>query len=219
VALILDPTGGATAFAKLAADDRGKQALAKEQRALSAVSDMVPQPLRTPAIIDSHDGLLLLEAIPWHPRLRPWHLPIEVAHALGVFHAAGRRDGSSIAHGDFAPWNLLETTEAWVVVDWEDLRIDAPPFYDVFHYLVQACALLRKPSPMDIVLGLTRVDCPTGMLFQSYASGAQLDTRSLVQHFLDYVALSRSTLDAATPDGHRGMQVRDALVRLVKEVG
>jgi hypothetical protein len=218
VALILDPTGAATAVAKLAADDRGIQALAKERHALSTMSDIVPHPLRAPTVLDADDGLLLLEAIQWRPRRRPWHLPAEVARALGVFHAAGRRNGSSIAHGDFAPWNLLQTGAAWVVIDWEDLRTDAPPFYDVFHYLVQSCALLGRPSKTDLVQGLTQPDAPMGTLFQSYASGAELDTGDLVQHFLDYVALSRSTLDPAVPDGRRGMRVRDALVHLAKGV-
>jgi hypothetical protein len=30
-------------------------------------------------------GVLVLEAVTWHPRLVSWHLSEDVAHALGVF--------------------------------------------------------------------------------------------------------------------------------------
>ena len=66
--------------------------------------------------------LLLLEAVEWSPRLRPWVLPSEVAFALGRAFAASADGGDrGMAHGDFAPWNLLRTSDGWVLVDWERL--------------------------------------------------------------------------------------------------
>jgi len=119
------------------------------------------------------------------------------------------------AHGDFAPWNLLETEQGWVVVDWESCRLEAPPFYDLFHYLVQSCALLGQPSQDAIVRGLIQGEGRIGTLAQAYAEKAGVVTDDLRIPFLEYLSLSRSDIDPSEPDGRVSLGVRDHLARRI----
>src|SRR6266545_189106 len=214
VALILGEDGTPFAVAKVASDDLGRVALGREAHALETLGPLLSVPLRAPRILHHDDGLLLLEALSWRPRPRPWILPIEAARVLGSFFATGRsQNGMGPAHGDFAPWNLLETSRGWVAVDWECARLKAPPFYDLFHYLVQSCALLGQPSQDAIVRGLTRGEGRIATLVHTYAGSAGIATDDLTGRFLEYVALSRSDIDPSEPDGSIGLRVRDQLVR------
>lgn len=53
----------------------------------------------------------------------------------------------SLRHGDFAPWNLLETPEArWVAVDWEEGCAEDAPGLDLVHDLLQHEFLIRRTS-------------------------------------------------------------------------
>ena len=63
----------------------------------------------------------------------------------------GATNEGGFAHGDFAPWNLLRADDAWVAVDWESSEQEAPPFYDLFHFL---SASLRAPGSTPPVSGL-----------------------------------------------------------------
>lgn len=218
VALILTQNGEPLAAAKVASDDAGRAALRTEVHALNTLAPLLRSPLRAPRILHVDDEVLLLEAVLWRPRSKPWSLPVEAARALGEFFAAGRSDdGTGPAHGDFAPWNLLETDHGLVVVDWESSRSDAPPFYDLFHYLVQSCVLLGRPSQDAIVQGLTLRQGDIARLVQTYADGAGGAVDGLTtNHFLDYIDLSRSDIDPATPEGRVGLRVRDRLSRRVE---
>jgi aminoglycoside phosphotransferase (APT) family kinase protein len=70
-----------------------------------------------------------------------------------------------VAHGDFAPWNLLETASGcWGVIDWENCRQSADPYFDLFHYLVQSSSELRRPRKQAILDGL---ELPAGPVPQS----------------------------------------------------
>ena len=211
VALILDGSGVARAVAKVALDHASREALDRESLALGSLGPLLPPPLRAPHVLDYYDGLLLLEAVRWRPRLRPWRLHADVARAIGSFYAAGRTSaGVGPAHGDFAPWNLLETDEDWVAVDWEAGRKDASPFYDLFHFLVQSCALLGRPSQNALLLGLAG-EGEVAQLVLAYASGAHLAADDAREHFLTYLRVSRTTLDSAAPKWRAGIQVREDL--------
>ena len=96
---------------------------------LETYARFLSRPLRAPRVLERVPGLLLLEGVQWSARLRPWVLPIDVASGLGRAFAAST-DGADlgVAHGDFAPWNLLKAPDGWVLVDWEDSCADAPPF-------------------------------------------------------------------------------------------
>jgi hypothetical protein len=217
VALILDESGAARAIAKLAFEEAGREALDNEADALRTTGSLLPPPLRAPQVLSYEDGLLLLEAVSWRPRFRPWQLSPEVARALGRFYAAGRSEtGGGPAHGDFAPWNLLEVEQGWVAVDWEASRVDAPPFFDLFHYLVQSCALLGRPSQSAIVRGLTGAEGMVASLVRAYEEGAGLQGVDPRGHFLTYLLDSRSMLDPDSPDAPAGLRVRDELRRRLR---
>jgi hypothetical protein len=103
-----------------------------------------------------------------------------------------------------------------VAIDWESSRPDAPPFYDVFHYLVQSCALLRRPSKEAIVRGVLGRTGEISVLIQAYANGARLGTDGVTDYFLEYIKLSRADIDPAKPKGATSLRVRSELERRVR---
>ena len=171
-------------------------------------------PLKAPRILEQDEGILLVEPIRWRPRTRPWELPANVAHSLGRFHAKGATPEGGFAHGDFAPWNLLRANDAWIAVDWESSEREAPPFYDLFHFLVQACALLGRPTQSAILRGIAEAERGRAPLISAYARGAGVPVRDAGQHFLPYLHMSRSTLIPSAPDFGTGMRVREEFERL-----
>lgn len=214
VALVLDGTGAASAVAKVALDQAGRRALEWEASALRTLGPLLLAPLRAPRILHQDDGLLLLEAVRWHPRLRPWKLPADVAYALGGLYTTGQSTKETgPAHGDFAPWNLLETEEGWVAVDWESAHAEAPPFYDLFHFLVQSCTLLGRPSQEAVLQGVEAAEGGVARLISAYADGAGISADDARRHFLTYLRMSRTTLNPAAQDYSAGMHVREQLER------
>jgi aminoglycoside phosphotransferase (APT) family kinase protein len=147
-------------------------------------------------------------------------LPDEVAGAVGAFFrataAGGRREGA--AHGDLAPWNLLETPDGWVLVDWEHSRVTAPPFFDVFHYVVQAHALLERPTRHEVIAGIATGEGWVGRAIGAYASQAGIAADRAIGHLPAYLEASIAMLDADAPDGHKGIAVRRALLREVERL-
>ena len=214
IALIIDGSGAPNAVAKIALDRAGREALEREGSALRTLGPLLPAPLQAPRIMDEDDGLLLLEPIPWRPRARPWELPVDVAHSLGRFHASkGTTNEGGFAHGDFAPWNLLRVDDAWVAVDWESSEQDAPPFYDLFHFLVQSCALLGRPSQEAVLQGIAMAEGELAPVVDAYGRGAGVPIRDASRHFLTYLQASRSTLIPSAPDYRSGMRVREEFER------
>ena len=174
VVMILGPTGEACSVAKVALDEVGDAALEVEAIGMDVHARYLPAPLRAPKMLDRAPGLLLLEAVRWSPRFRPWVLPPDVAFGLGRAFAASADGGDrGVAHGDFAPWNLLRDPDGWVVVDWEESRTDATPFYDVFHYLVQGATLLHRPS-LRALESMTPGPSWVRDALRAYAEGADL---------------------------------------------
>ena len=214
VALLLDSTGTATAVAKIAAGEAGRAKLAEEGALVEQLSEHLPPVLSTPRILKQEDGLLLLESVSWRPRSRPWRLPLEVATALGEFFRHGGGSGSpstGLTHGDFAPWNLLRTETGWVLIDWEEAAIDGEPFWDVFHYLVQGHALLKRPKSRQLLDGL-KGNGWVGAAIGAYAEAAGLRLADAAGYFDAYLRTSQSRLDPETKDGRAGLQARQALL-------
>jgi hypothetical protein len=61
--------------------------------------------------------------------------------------------GTTLAHGDFAPWNIRfdPSGTRLVLFDWERGRRDSPPLWDGFHFLTQIDLILkRQPSPQSV---------------------------------------------------------------------
>jgi hypothetical protein len=215
VGLIVSENGTPVCVAKLAFDDTGRLALDKEVAGLENLGPLLPPPLYVPRILHSEDGLVLLEPVSWRPRSKPWTVPLAAARAMGAFFAAGRtQDDEGPAHGDFAPWNLLEVKHGWVLVDWESSRELAPPYYDVFHYVVQSCVLLGRPSGSAIIEGLTRNRGPIAEIVRAYAHGAGIDPNGTHDRFLEYLDLRRAYLHSInSAESATSRQVLDDLLR------
>jgi hypothetical protein len=215
VVLIVGREGNLHAIAKVALDGAGEAALEAETHGLETFAVLLPSPLRAPRILDRAPGLLLLEAVEWSPRSRPWVLPSEVARALGQAFAASA-DGCDRgwAHGDFAPWNLLKTPGDWVLIDWEESGVDAPPFFDVFHYFVQGAVLLHRP-PLSALTKTGHLPPWTHAALRAYSDGAALPLSTWRRHLVDYLRLSMQNLDRSDPEQARGLAARQQLLRSV----
>jgi len=68
--------------------------------------------------------------------------------------------GRPLAHGDLAPWNLLEWRGHTYLVDWEHWRAEFDPLYDLAHYVVRAGAFLGWFSPEQAAAQLTEHNSP-----------------------------------------------------------
>jgi peptidoglycan/xylan/chitin deacetylase (PgdA/CDA1 family) len=198
-ALVFDMDGQPVAFIKVARDTMGAQALTIEREAIERFGASVPPPLIAPTLLSHSEGVLVFQSMDWRARAFPWRLPEEVAFALGVFFRKTSPDTSrgGAAHGDCAPWNLLRTESGWGLVDWENFHTGAPPYFDLFHYLVQATTGLRRPRMQTILDGLKGKGWVGGAI-GAYAAGSELDPRDS-EHFLgEYLRISVDTLDMKT---------------------
>jgi hypothetical protein len=189
-ALVFGPSGSTSAFVKIATDERGRRALDHEAAALDVVRDLLPRPLRAPRLLDTRDGVLVIEPVQWTPRRDPVQLTPDVAAALGRFFRAGatERDDElrGPAHGDCAPWNLLCGDAGWLLVDWEAYWDGAPPFFDIFHHVVQTHATLGRPQLDDLAHGLRG----SGWLadaIRAYAKGADVPASDALRYFRGYL--------------------------------
>jgi thymidylate kinase len=213
VGLILDELGKPFAMAKIAGDDASRRSLELEREALKGFGPLLSAPLSPPRVLGHADGILLMEVVAWRLRSRPWRLPEEVAFALGRFNVAGRQGPagtSGLAHGDFAPWNLMRTEAGWVLLDWEETAEGYPPFFDLFHYVVQAHALLGRPSRRNIAAGLAG-DGWIGRAIRAYADGAGADPSEARVRFRRYLLQSNERLDVADPAHRSALRARGRL--------
>jgi thiamine kinase-like enzyme len=117
------------------------------------------------------------------------------------------------AHGDFAPWNLLATESGWTLLDWEIADQAMPPFYDLFHFLVQANGELRRPSKRAIVDGLNQKGW-VGAVIQAYGEGSGIEPKQARTHFLSYLQLSSAQVGASIP--RQGLRIRRRLAEMQK---
>jgi thymidylate kinase len=210
--LVLDRRGTPFLVAKLAHWGAAAEQLAAEAAAISAYGPLVEPPLRLPVIRAADLGRLVFEALPWRVDLTPWRLDPLVAYALGRLHAVHRApDGTGVAHGDVAPWNLLRVPGGWSLLDWEAAGPGHPPFYDLFHFLVQSHALLGRPTSDDIVKGL-RGNTWIGRCLQAYAIGGGVDLRDSTAYLRAYLrGAARS--DRVHSRALRARRAREALAQ------
>jgi glycosyltransferase involved in cell wall biosynthesis len=217
VALAVDDQGEFLLAAKLAKDQAGRAKLRREREQMETFSPLLPEPIRGPKVLGYDDGVLILEAVRWQARIVPWHLSEAVAHALGGFFKRtmpGMSHMVGAAHGDFAPWNLMLGLDGeWTLLDWEDARADAPPFFDVFHYLVQSNQELLLPRRNTIVNGISGRGW-IGRAIRAYADGAGIPEDSAGEFFERYLRDSRASLDPLAP--RRGVMVRRDLAQRLR---
>lgn len=218
VALMLAPNGSPAALAKLATDQEGRDALAREARNLGRLGTLLSPPLSAPEILGSGDGLLVVRAVPWRARWRSWRMPEDVAFALGAFFRAGsqvdvggRTFGPS--HGDVAPWNFLDTGGRWLLIDWENADETRTPFYDLMHFFVESYSLLRRPSRKTLVSGLLGKRNWIGAAIAAYARGAEIPASETRPHFLAYLRDSLERVDPRGPAARREVEARDQLLQ------
>ena len=214
VALIIGESGDCHGLAKIAAEPAGQSALDNEGRALDSLAKLLPPPLSAPGLLARDTGLLLLEPVRWVPRRRPWVVPDEVARAMGAFFRAEGNGELGPTHGDFAPWNLLETERGWVLVDWEEARDRDRPFFDLFHYLFMAHQNLATYSRQDFLDGLEGKG-RIGRAIAAYAEGAGLRDVDLRELLIFYLRSSSKRLNLASPDGRSDHRARERLLRVL----
>lgn len=129
----------------------------------------------------SDSGVLCMVAEEHEGHGDPLMCPPQVAHALGTM---WRRSGTGFAHGDFAPWNLLDTPRGPVLIDWEHAFDSSPPFYDLWHWFVQGHLLLGGPNPV-------RLECNEARsAFRAFARGAELVSIEPGDHLASYLRVS-----------------------------
>jgi hypothetical protein len=215
VALVLTCDGECATVVKVALGREGREALAREAEALESLAASLPAPLHAPEVLGRDEGVLALQAVPWHPRRRPWILPEEVAAALGAFFSRGSSRGErGLGHGDVAPWNLLEGDGSWTLIDWEMAADDHLPFFDPFHYIVQSHALIRRPRVDALVAALAGRGA-LGAALQAYARAAGLSLADAPQWFLRYLDESAKALDARQAEGRAASRIRRDLATIV----
>ena len=217
VAVCFDRGGRPAAIAKIALHDQADAALAREAANLARLCPHLPPPLEAPTILARGDGVLLFAVERWRPRRRALRMPTEVARGLGELFAQG---GSALgpAHGDAVPWNMLRTRTGWLLVDWENATEAAPPFHDVFHYLVHSFATFGQPHGAEILDGLAGKGW-IGAVIQAYAEGAGVPAASaapLLARYLEWSIEPERHAPAAQVE-IRGFNL-DARRRLLAEV-
>ncbi len=215
--LVVDPNGRLHAFAKVALTAAGRDALAQEVDSTQRYAERLPPMVRAPRVLKSTESMVLFQAVRWRARTRPWELPPAVADALGTLWRSGGGSRGP-AHGDCAPWNLLRAKQGWYLIDWNDAREAAEPFWDVLHYLVQGHALLGRPSAEALLRGLLAGRGRVGAAVRAYADAAGLETSEAAAQLPLYLAASRMGLDSGKADERRGLVARDRLLARLPRV-
>jgi hypothetical protein len=211
-AVLLDTDGNVHGLAKLALEGDGPDSLEREAEIIAAVGPRLPALLSAPRVLAQQPGILVLEYATWKPRARPWALPPEVALAMGQLFASGPGECGP-THGDFAPWNLLQTDGGWTLIDWESGSEIGEAFHDVIHYWVQAHALLRRPSEQALIEGLRYGRGQVGTTVTAYADGAGLSLHEAAEALRRYLETSLTQVDSGARHARRAVEVRTRLLR------
>jgi hypothetical protein len=204
--LAIDASGGQIALAKMARLAADRQRLTREGELLAALGPRLRPPLQAPGVIESANGLLVMEAIAWRPRLRPWRLERELATAIGYLWRSG------LEHGDLAPWNLLRTANGWALIDWADATVHGLPYFDVFHHLVSTHTLMDRPTLDELLNGIDG-DGWIGNVLNAYAREAGLTEHPRWSALVDYLDRSRARVQPTNRTARHELAARDALRR------
>ena len=211
IALILAP-GRPRSVAKIALDEPGAAQLDSEHEKLRRFGRLLVPPLRRPRVIHHEHGALVLEDVISHPQRAPSILPRPIASSLGSFFSAlnkGRSRTTGVAHGDFAPWNVLIHEGRWILIDWESAATGQSPFLDLIHYHVQSYIHFGRPSLRSLIAGFSG----TGPLSDSicaYTEGAGHPPSAATQYLREYVMSTPRLIQPAQGGAHRASARRRA---------
>lgn len=99
-----------------------------------------------------------------------------------------------LCHGDFAPWNAQLVNGRLFLFDWEYADLEAPPGWDLFHFVVQTLWLLKRWSPGQICKAFQRDETSQWIIGHLESLGVGRDALKLL--FLLYL-LERLTFYAS----------------------
>lgn len=147
----------------------------------------------------AEDRWVRLDELPAWRRL----LAADVSPALfaPLRQLGGLRLHPTVAHGDFAPWNIKAAGGRWTVLDWERGELNGVPGWDWFHFMLQPALLVRRDRPAAL-LGLCE-SVLRSSAFVAYAerAGVGAHTRELALGYLvTCLQVNRQT------EGHENLQ-------------
>ena len=212
VVLLMDAAGQPTKVAKVALSEAGRTALDREASAVTTIACHLEAPLSGPRLLAHRPGVLVTAAIPWRMRRLPWLLPADVAASLGAFFRT-----TQTGHGDCAPWNLLWTGSGWTLVDWEAADTEAAPLTDVFHFVVQGYALLKRPRLGAILAGLNGKGW-VGQALRAYSEAAAISLDGTTQLLQTYLLATQGRLDPEAPGERAGWHARQRLLHALTRI-
>jgi hypothetical protein len=109
----------------------------------------------------------------------------------------------------------MRTHRRWVLLDWEDVRDDASPFYDIFHYLVQSTTLLGRPSRRALMLGLEGEGW-IGRAITAFADGSGVAAAEAPRYFESYLEESARGVDLSKREGPMRLKFRTDLLAHIR---
>lgn len=76
-----------------------------------------------------------------------------LAKSLEIIHKniADQKIPLGICHGDFTPFNIYIGRSSLSVFDWEYAKEESIPFWDLFHFIIQANALRKRFKPSSLL--------------------------------------------------------------------
>jgi hypothetical protein len=93
-----------------------------------------------------------IEAHPWVRSIRKQRSSNEIELDTWIEALANRHWPVVIHHGDFAPWNLLQSPKGTIrAFDWERGTLEGFPYLDVVYYILQVSNLLHRKAPAEAV--------------------------------------------------------------------
>jgi hypothetical protein len=105
----------------------------------------------------------------------------------------------ALYHGDFAPWNIRETSDYnTTVLDWERGEAAGIPGWDWFHYLVQTSILVRKEKPHVIYQRALQLFASPRFCSYARAAGFSGQELALLATYLGYAEQIGQTEELAT---------------------
>ena len=136
--------------------------------------------------------------------------------APGLKEIEGCRVALTLAHGDFAPWNIKATPRGWVVLDWERGEKPGVPGWDWFHFLIQSQRLVLHLSPEKLLDRLQELIASP--LFQDYAKRAKIDGIEwrLLAAYLEYMVWVIPPSEGAEPLRALGRLVKGKMLEETK---